>query len=530
MTRTVGGLTIPDDEWPEEQRGDCWQEAHGGNGATATKGRPAAKRTAAEPKKKTFRVLPAYQPFPLSALPPVLRDYVDASSAAIGCDAALVALPALAVTMSAIGNSRAIQLRRGWSEPAVLWSITIMRSGGGKSPPFAAAIDPLLEIQMDAWDEYQRQKRAREESEVEFNNEGGIVQQPKLTEPPVHVTSDATVAAIGELLRDNPRGLLLGRDELDGWFQSFTRFQAGAATDRPHWLELHSARTLRLDRITRKRGPLSVRRACCSVCGTVQPSVLEAAMTTEAMAAGLLARFLPAMPPLRKRVWTEAQVSEEIETRYCFLIQELLRLPLLDPVRRRPHFLHLGDAAKPVWIRFFNEWGERQYSAFDAAAAMLAKLEGYAARLALLHHVIAHVACGISDLAPVTDASVAAGIELTRWFAAEAERVYRFMASRQEERQMRELVEWIDRHGGCVTARELAKYRHGSADDAEAELAELKSAGLGDWQWHTAGPQGGRPTRLFLLFGGETSKKPGNIEVSPPMPSERGHREAGEEG
>jgi hypothetical protein len=40
---------------------------------------------------------PAYQPFPLQALPPLLRDYTRAQVEAIGCDAAFVALPCLAV-------------------------------------------------------------------------------------------------------------------------------------------------------------------------------------------------------------------------------------------------------------------------------------------------------------------------------------------------------------------------------------------------------------------------------------------------
>jgi hypothetical protein len=188
----------------------------------------------------------------------VFREYVDASAAAIGCDPALVALPALATVAGCIGNSRAIQLRRGWREPAVVWAITIMRSGGVKSPGFASAVDPLQEHQMDRWDVHQREKAEAKEREEK---------EPK--PPPCLVTSDATIAAVGELLRDSSRGLLLARDELDGWFQGFTRFQNNGATDRPHWLELFSARGFRLDRITRNRGPLVVRRACCSICGTI---------------------------------------------------------------------------------------------------------------------------------------------------------------------------------------------------------------------------------------------------------------------
>jgi hypothetical protein len=75
----------------------------------------------------------------------------------------------------------------------------------------------------------------------------------------------------------------------------------GGNTDRPHWLELHRAGTLRVDRLTRERGPLAVRRACCSITGTIQPQVLAHALDEEALAAGLGARFPLAMPRARKR-------------------------------------------------------------------------------------------------------------------------------------------------------------------------------------------------------------------------------------
>ena len=63
-----------------------------------------------------------------------------------------------------------------------------------------------------------------------------------------------TIQAVGEILRDNPRGLLLARDELDGWLQSHTQHRQGRGTDRPLWLELHRAGNLFVDRLTRVRG------------------------------------------------------------------------------------------------------------------------------------------------------------------------------------------------------------------------------------------------------------------------------------
>jgi hypothetical protein len=478
--------------------------------------------TAGCPKKPPPRPLPGCAPFPLVCLPPVLREYVDAAAAAIGCDVSLVALPALAVAAGCIGNRRAIQLRRGWREPAVLWAITIVRSGGAKSPGFAAAVDPLLEYQMDGWDAYQRAKQEAKANEEE---------EPK--PPPCFTTSDATIEAVGELLRDNPRGLLLARDELDGWFQGFTRHQKNGATDRPHWLELYSARGFRLDRITRNRGPLAVRRACCSICGTIQPAVLARALDAEALGAGLGARFLLAMPPIRKRVWTEAEVAEELGERYARLLQNLLRLRPEEETKRKPQLLTLAPAAKSAWVEWFNSWGELQYNASDERSAVLAKLEGGAARLALLHHVVAHVAVDADDCRPVGELSIRSGITLAEWFSAEAERVYAVLRETEDQRQQRELIEWIKRHGDETTDQHLRdswRGRYPRTEDAESALDELAEAEAGSWIWRPSGPHGGRPTRVFRLTALETSQNPGNFEVSSAVSERNGCREPGEEG
>ena len=54
--------------------------------------------------------------------------------------------------------------------------------------------------------------------------------------------------------------------------------------------------------------------------------------------------------------------------------------------------------------------------------ALRPKLEGYAARLALVHHVVDAAGRGGLDDVPVEQASLEAGVTLCRWFAAEARR------------------------------------------------------------------------------------------------------------
>jgi hypothetical protein len=467
-----------------------------------------AAKPAAKPKKSP-RVIPTYKPFPLDALPPVLCEYVDASAAAIGCDPAFVALPGLAVVAGCVGNSRAIRLRRGWTEPAILWAVTVAPSGAQKSPAWAAVVDPFTAIQMELVEAAEAPTKARR-----------------------HITSDATIQAVGEILRDNPRGLLLARDELDGWLQSHTQHRQGRGTDRPLWLELHRAGNLFVDRLTRVRGPLFVRRANCSLCGTIQPLVLARALDDEALAAGLAARFLMASPPERRKHWTEAEVSEDLADRYQQLLRDLLELDLANTAQRRPHVLEMDAAAKRVWVQWYDRWAERQHASRAEQKALLAKLEGGAARLALLHHVVGCAAAGVRPEVifdgeggfrqrprdtTIGERSMQAGITLAEWFADEALRIYQTLRETEAEREQRTLLEWIAGHRGQVTAQQLrdsCRGRYPRAEDAEAALGALVEAGLGEWIDKPAGPKGGRPTRTFRLAALETSDFCGDFEVS----------------
>src|SRR5262249_57951207 len=71
------------------------------------------------------------------------------------------------------------------------------------------------------------------------------------------VTSDPTIEKLADLLEDNPRGLLVARDELGGWLGSFTRYKGrSGGSDLPGWLEMFRAEALGIDRKTGDRPPI----------------------------------------------------------------------------------------------------------------------------------------------------------------------------------------------------------------------------------------------------------------------------------
>lgn len=464
----------------------------GGTQASASNGK------AAPPRPKRVLMLPEWSPFPVASLPAVAREYVQASAEAIGCEPAMIALPLLAALAGLVGNTRRLSVKPGWTEPSVIWSLVAAPSGQLKSPAFAAALDPVCEIQGEMIDDY---KAARARRDAWEDAPGG--EKPDDPEAPTRFwTADATVECLADLLEENPRGMLLARDELDAWFQSFVRYKGGAGgTDRPHWLEMHGARTLQIDRKTSDKRAIHVRRAAVSVTGTIQPEILQTALDKQARQSGLAARFLMTMPPRRQRKWTDAEISQDTQGRYEALLLDLLRLELEDRKRRRAHLLKWSPAAKRRWVEWYDEWGERQFRSEGEQAAAEAKLEAYSARLALLHHVVTEVAAARPALSPVSLASLDAAIAMTRWFALEADRIYLTFSESDDARELRKLAEWVRERGGEATARDLqrASRKYADADAAGDALNELVEAGQGCWVEQGPGDQGGRPRRIFRL-------------------------------
>jgi hypothetical protein len=304
------------------------------------------------------------------------------------------------------------------------------------------------------------------------------------------------------LLEDNPRGLLLYRDELSGWFASFCRYKDSktGGTDLPQWLEFHRAGTLIVDRKTGDRPSLFIRRAAVCVAGTIQPNTFARVLTPEYMEAGMGARLLFAMPNRRRKHWTDAQIDPLANMAYERLLDNLLALQFdrEEDGTVRPHALGLASDAKTEWVKFYESWAAEQAVASGDWAATLAKLEGYTARFALMHHVVTNAA-DPADLGPIQLESVEAAVCLTNWFAYEMRRVYAHFLETEEEKMHRELTGTIAASGGRISVRQLQRSntRYRTAAQAEAELETLVAASKGRWEQVTHA-HAGRPVKVFV--------------------------------
>ncbi len=300
---------------------------------------------------------------------------------------------------------------------------------------------------------------------------------------------------------------MIGQDELSAWIGSFVKYAGKTgASDLPRWLQLSHAGTINYTRKTGdpERREVRVRGVGVSVTGTIQPKVLSRVLTEEFRASGFLARLLLAMPPWRKRQWTEAEIDEPTREAFAGLLNDLYQLTAgtWPNGRPAPHLVNLSAEAKAMFVAFYNANGVALETADEDMSAVMSKLEGYALRFALIFHC-----CRLKESAKdatITGGDMDAAIELTKWFRDEAERVYIALAESPEVQSARHLADVVrkltDRCGGRVTARQLQRFncrKYPTSAAAEATLEGLVWLGFGRWTEAPAGPKGGASGRAY---------------------------------
>lgn len=517
------------DHWPAcPTGGDVvdWIESHG-DAAEPQHIRDALEALLAKAERMTAETTeepgdddPAvWMPFPVEALPEPLAAFATEASRAIGVDPSMVALPLLAMIAGAIGNTRRLIVKSGWSIPPILWTAVIAESGSGKTPAFRAVTQFTDHAQSKA---FLVHEAALAQYEIDMANYdlqlkdrakrgGAAPEKPRRPSARRFIVNDTTVEALVPILRDNPRGVVVGVDELAAWFTSHDAYRAGSrgGVDRPKWLSMFDAGPVTVDR--KISGTIHVPSAAVSITGGVQPSILQGLLTHDNVTSGLVGRFMFAMPPRSQMRWSEDTVTfttfQELENLFRVLLD---CLPAADIVTDGPKELDLDPEARDEFRRFAEDIYAQQAGASGAAATMLSKLTSLAGRLALVIHVARQAGRepAISDRVDVD--SIRRGITIARWAGAEQERVYRLLVAgggvdEPADDAMR-LGRWLaTRPEGFASDRDI---RHGlkrfrdNAHRAEAAAARLVAEGRAI---RDRIDTGGRPAKgLRLVRGADT--------------------------
>jgi hypothetical protein len=511
-----------------------WIDAHGDAAEPdAMRAEIEALAHTVEPRNAADADDLAFRPFPVDALPKPIRGFVAAGARAIGCDPSYLALPLLTATAAAVGNTRRLELKRGWSAPPILWGAIVGESGTAKTPAFKLVMRPIHERQRKALERHAEAMKQHEAALARYERDATAWKQANKTdaEPPPKpepapcerfVVSDITVEALAPVSLANPRGVLLARDELAGWIGSFDRYggKGKGGADSASWLSMFNAESVIVDRKTGIPRTIHVPQAAVCVCGGIQPATLRRALGREHRESGLAARLLLAYPPRKAKRWTEDDIDPDTEEELARLFDRLygLRPAAEGEGGARPVLVRLSDDAKSAWKAYYNAHAAEQVDLTGDMAAAWSKLEEYAARLALVIHFVRWAAGDIAEETCLDVASMNAGIALAKWFKHEARRVYSMLEESDADGDQRRLVEWICRKDRTVTAREVQQgcrwLKQPGA--AEAALEELAKAGRGTWRDLPTTAKGGRPAWAFAL------STPSTVYDTPTKPDESG--------
>lgn len=483
--------------------------------------------------------VPCFDPEVL--LPEPLRRWVMDEADRMPCPPEYVAVAALVAIGAIVGARCAMKPKAldSWLVVPNLWGGIVGQPSAKKSPAIEAALKPLNRLVALAMETHQAELETFESEKLVFEakkegiearikaaakdpKKGDVStivgelqafkeQAPKAPTLRRYKSNDTTVEKLGELLRENPSGLLVLRDELVGLVASWER--EGREGERAFYLEAWNGNSsFDTDRIG--RGSIFIPNLCVSIFGGIQPDKLTGYLEQAADALandGMLQRFqLLAYPDPRPWEWRDRSPEKEARDRAFSVFdaladfdpQEWGAAPA-DDFAKFP-FFRFDEAAQEIFIEWSGDLHRLKLPAEDQPiiAQHLAKYDKLFPALALILHLVECAASGRRG--PVTMESALRAAAWCDFLEAHARRCYGLLLD-EGFRSAKALADKV-RHG-CLTdgftARDVRRNQWSSLKKGEAVEAALEWLEDEGWlrseQTGGDGPGTGRRTRRYFI-------------------------------
>lgn len=322
--------------------------------------------------------LPPVQAFSFNLLPDALRPWVADIAERMQCPPDFLAVGAMVAVSALVGARVQVQpkARDDWRVTPNLWGVVVGRPGAMKSPALNEVLKPLKRIEAkkreaydaerEEWEVSQRlgklQEAANETSAKKAVKDGDtdkareLLKAPDLDPEPVAarlIVNDPSVPALGEVMRGNPWGVLLERDEIYGLLKSMDG--EGKEPDRAFYLTAYDGdKSYTVDRIGRGLN-LHIPRLCLAMIGGIQPGRLSeyvrGAVAGGSADDGLIQRFQLTVWPDASPEWRNVDRWPDTPARQA--ANEVFdRLELLPTPGDEAPAWRFDDAAQAM----FDEW------------------------------------------------------------------------------------------------------------------------------------------------------------------------------
>jgi putative DNA primase/helicase len=475
-----------------------------------------------EPKPLPAGLLPV-APFEIDFLPESIAPWIVDIAERMSCPPDYVAIPAIVALGSVLGRKIGIRPQRqtDWLEVANLWGWIVGRPGMMKSPAVKQVLKPLHRLDSQAREEHDEAVKAHKR-ELELHRlaldeekkaarkalkDGGHasldVEEPEEPKARRYVVNDTTYEALGEILADNPNGVLAHRDELVSLLKTLDREEYCAA--RGFFMSAwNGTEGYTFDRII--RGKTHVEAACLSLLGTTQPGRLaeyiRRAVAGGAGDDGLIQRFSLLVFPDQTE-WREVDRYPNSEARIRAW-DTFDRLDKLDPDAAGAErdqfepipFLRFDDKAQDT----FREWRDKleiRLRAGELAVALenhLAKYRGLVPALALINHL------ADGGHGPIGEVSLLRGITFADYLETHARRAYG--SGLAGETGTAKLIIKHIRNGDLsegFTARDIQRKDWSGLTEGDQIKAGLDLLSDLDWIAPKMVVTGGRPRTVYVI-------------------------------
>lgn len=260
-----------------------------------------------------------------------------------------------------------------------------------------------------------KKDNAKLEEMLNQHHESILLKEPILKR---YKTEDSTVEMLGQILLQNPNGILVHRDELTGWLTSLDRY--GREGDRSFYLESwNGTGSFTVDRIG--RGSLHIPALCLSILGGIQPGPISS-YVYQATAGGtgddgLLQRFQMTVWPDAPKTWKNIDRLPDNQAKlHAYEVFERLDQFVADHYRLEKDeipALRFSLEAQEI----FNAWRTelelrlRKGDLLPALESHLAKYRSLMPSIALIFYVVE----ALSKAQPIVSVSAEAASQAVAW-------------------------------------------------------------------------------------------------------------------
>ena len=357
--------------------------------------------------------------FPLEIFPKAIRDIIEALEEYENYNVDFTSASFLTVFAAAMGNTWSVRFMTGWVSRPIIYMVLVGSPSCGKTPPLQQAVAPLLKLdgeydmiyckEMETYRRWERMSAKQREKH-------SLPEEMKMPQRKCHVVVDSTVEALIGALRDNPRGVLIYKDEIDSLLSNFNRYNG---SDEGYFLSLFSGTPFKYSRKSNNEH-IFLANPYCSIIGSTQPGRLDEQFGGKRMMNGFSSRFLKVYPEIDKMPsWNDTAMPDGVLEEWGRIIRKVVTVtPSTDQEGKATSIeLLFSQESKLRIIQWKDEVNNKVYAETDSDAvrALCGKLETYLVRFCLVIQIM-HCICGESGMDKIEPGTAELAIRLTEYF------------------------------------------------------------------------------------------------------------------